>query len=225
VNWFLNSVVDHPLGLDILMSSSLEMTINEEGHGLPYDALLKVMFYLFDADYIFAQRMSNFLSSKNIIKDPITGKRIPLREVGSEFKPTLTEVAAGLRAEKPIAYGLTAQGGSKWEEFFKPRWEHYLIVGYTYDMETSKNGAEIYSSNKALVEQYFDFAEKWQDVFIEGSEKWEELTPWEPTYWKTLPVGYQLTFGCKVSPLEVTRNYDLENWLSTIRNWYSKPDE
>jgi hypothetical protein len=148
--WLLDSVVEFELPLDLLVSSVLEETLNRRGHGLPYEALIVALHELFEDGDLFAQHMSNFLSRTRAIKEPTTGKPIPRKPIGEQFSPTRLEIEVGLRGEIPINYGLTLQGGAKWEEISQPRWEQYLVAGYIQEIskETPECEAEIIAADR-----------------------------------------------------------------------------
>ena len=54
---------------------------------------------------------------------------------------------------------------------------------------------------------------------------WEELTPWQATYWKTLPHGYQVSFQCEEPPNLLWNWGDIPlRYRLVYKNiWYSAP--
>jgi hypothetical protein len=65
---------------------------------------------------------------------------------------------------------------------------------------------------------------------IPGTELWETLTPFQPTYWKTLPIGYQVRYETKIvefdesakrDPKLIEREKQAKNWCYSTRIWYT----
>ena len=222
--WFLDSVVEFELPLGLLTSPVLEETLNRRGHGLDYAEVVKTLLYLFEMGYLFAQRMSNFLSRRRVIRDSVAGKPIPRRLLGQPFTPTRGELEAGLRRKEPIDYGLTAQGGAKWESIAQPNWKHYAQIhhGDLYQ-QTSERAVEVLAMDKALGEQYLFFAKKYPDLFVLSSATWNVLTPWEATYWKRLPMGHQLQMKCHEHPSVLYQDEAFNTWYDSIKSWYTDP--
>jgi len=147
--------------------------------------------------------------------------------------------------ERGLDYGLTVQGGSRWETITQADWSHYLRVGSQGKHTRVKSGEE------TLEEQPVDLSEnavalEWY-VIVEGSDKklieesvaacaeaqgfsiimpvWEVMQPWRVNYWKTLPIGYQVTYLHQYSrskPMRPYEPYGYDPWPSYLP-WYVKP--
>ena len=222
--WFLDSVVEFELPLGLLTSPVLEETLNRKGPGLDYAGIVETLLYLFEAGYLFAQRMSNFLSRQRTIRDSTTGAPIPRRPLGKPFTPTREELEASLRHKAPMDYGLTAQGGAKWETMSQPNWERYTEFSYgDLYQQTSERAVEVLAMDKALGEQYLFFAKKYPDLFVLSSATWNVLNPWEATYWKRLPVGHQLQIKCHEYPSVLYQDEAFNTWYDSIKSWYTNP--
>ena len=94
--------------------------------------------------------------------------------------------------------------------------------------------------NKKIVEKYLAIEHFRQPFrYIPGTEIWEIVEPWKPTYWKTLPKAYGVTYQYQeghrpVSPtIPYRKSMDSDfdesedqiwDWFGkTIDNWYTRP--
>ena len=106
------------------------------------------------------------------------------------FVPTMEEVktAFARTADRYIYYGLTAQGGARWEQASAPRWDRFLDT--LRDLEEGEITATTREfAGRYLASQAYDGIE-----VVAGSEQWQELTPWPATYWKSLEIGHKVRF-------------------------------
>ncbi len=89
-------------------------------------------------------------------------------------------------------YKLTPKGGARWEEFAEADWNRY----YSFDWEGPEpEHIEIATASEQDTERAFLFLLKDQEVEpIAGTEIRTQLSPWQATYWKTLPRGFSLSF-------------------------------
>ncbi len=107
------------------------------------------------------------------------------------FVPTREEIDAALCGALDLAYGLTPQGGARWESMAQFDWSYH--VKYFAD-------AGIECTNAEMVDVYL----AWSRRSVPGSEKRRSIRHWKPTYWKSLPVGVRVRY--KESE-EETRSY------------------
>jgi len=136
---------------------------------------------------------------------------------GEAFVPTTHELRAALKRIGNLYYGLTPQGGARWEQASAPRWD--LFVDYYCNLEEGEIGA----TTPELVQRYLATQPYHGIGIAEGSEHWQELTPWPATYWKSLPVGHMVSFRC----VEQTREYSepspawVDELIQETSSWYT----
>lgn len=199
--WLLDSVVEARDSLKCLVSEDIEVAFNKQGHGLNRDELISVLDRLFQRGDLFAERKEKSVSK-------------------GFFIPTTAEIEEAFDGRLLCFYGLTSQGGARWEEVSQPHWERY-IVNYIY--AEPQEGA-IIGSDRDLVEQYDSLSQHDSDVLIvPGSKHWDVLRPWQATYWKELPVGHRLRFKYEwvERPLVSKTDPKISEWLQGIQNWYT----
>jgi len=198
--WLLDSVVESQCPLAWLVAKNVGEVLNKRDHDLNRDELMSVLNRLFRRGDLLAQRM----------------ERAVEKEV---FIPTETEIEAALNRRLDCIYGLTLQGGARWEEVSQPHWERYI-----YDsVYAEPQEGEIIGSDRALVEQYDSLIHYDSEIsVVPGSKRWDVLRPWQATYWKELPVGHRLRFKyewVKRSPERTDPK--IWEWFKDIRNWYT----
>jgi hypothetical protein len=67
-----------------------------------------------------------------------------------------------------------------------PRWDRFVTI--VEDPEAFV--AETTAMTRERIAAISDFPQSYEA--IRGSDQWDELAPWEATYWKTLPHGVRL---------------------------------
>jgi hypothetical protein len=111
---------------------------------------------------------------------------------------------------------MTARGGARWEAMAKPDWSRFLdeLTGIDPDeVEVSGPDRDRLASH---LRQYT------LSALVPGSERWEELIPWEATYWKTMPRGYRVTVAWQREAPSKVPDWDaFERW----HQWYTNPFE
>lgn len=175
--WFLDLVVRWwwPLkGLE-LEPAELEFHANKSAHHLGHVELVNILSdLLLKGDLVFSRAHSH---SEN--------------EQHAPFIPSKSEIEEALAGRDEIYYGLTNQGGRRWEMASVPNWDLFLYEASRGRKENDVRvmDYEVISSNRVLVEQWLNTEE-----IPVNSPSWEQLTPWQVTYWKTLPMGHQVKF-------------------------------
>ncbi|MBA3534134.1 MAG: hypothetical protein H0T73_19610 [Ardenticatenales bacterium] len=205
--WLLDSVVKLPYSLSLLVAENIEVIWNRQGHGLSRVELVQALNRLFQAGDLYGQGMMR----------PVTTEP-PM--------PTVAEIEAALDRRIDIVYGLTSQGGGRWEEFSRPNWNRYLFAGYS----TDPIRGNIISSSKELAEQQLIMEAAFGRLVVSESIERETLVPWEATYWKSLPVGYQIQFlyvpeerQRRPDPLQLReRLMKQSQWLQYRQGWYRR---
>ena len=205
--WILDSVLTARYPFECLAADDTESVYNKRGHGLKGIELLDTLYRLFLNRDLLAERM----------------ERVGTHFVPSDtFAPTRLEIEAALVGTLKAYYGLTPQGGTRWEAVSKPDWNRYVYAG------TSLDEGETIASDRKLVEQYEYFSRYTSNMsIIAGSEEWDVLEPWQATYWKTLPIGhrlrYRFTYGDE--PVVVPIPPLAKQFFVNIYNWYTKFEE
>jgi hypothetical protein len=199
--WLLDSVVEAWYPLVWLVSDDVEGSFNKRHHGLERDELVGVLAELFGGGDLLAKRVE-----KSVTKE--------------FFTPARAEIEAALEGRFDCLYGLTSQGGARWEEVSQPRWERY-VCGW---VSGEPQEGEIVGSDRTLVEKYDSLSHYvWDISVVADSRRWEVLQPWQATYWKTLPLGHRVRFSFEwvERPPEWKTDAMISEWLKEIHNWYT----
>jgi len=200
--WLLDSAIEGWYSIKWLVSDDIEGSFNKQNHGLNREQLISVLDHLFQRGDLLAERME---------------KLVPT----GFFIPTQTEIEDALSGRLDCSYGLTSQGGARWEEVSQPRWERYITAGVYADPQ---EGAEVIGSDRQMVEKYDSLSHQLLGVSgVPGSKHWDVLEPWQATYWKVLPRGYRVRFSYEwVEPSpDPRRDRAVTEWLKEIQNWYT----
>jgi hypothetical protein len=165
--WLLDLVVEARDRLNVLTHPEIELITNKGTHGLHFEELAEMLYRLCQQGDITTW----------------AGAR--------EVQLSLAGIKAGLSGEAKIFYGLTAQGGDKWEQYSNPNWDRYVDMGFTIDPYEG----EIIATTHELVEKSLSYQPAFANLIQNGSEAWDVLSPWQATYWKTLPIGHRVKFA------------------------------
>jgi hypothetical protein len=145
--------------------------------------------------------------------------------VNRGFIPSKSEIDLAIYQKINLFYFLTSQGGNKWESVSHPNWNFYLSG---YDGCSSCADRKLLEAYLALY-HLIDHGNS-RAYIIPGTESWETLTPFQPTYWKTLPIGYQVRYETKIvefdesakrDPKLIERDKQAKNWCYSTRIWYT----
>lgn len=199
--WLLDSVVESLDSLAMLVSKDIETAFNKRSHGLTRDQLLNVLERLFLGGDLLAHRMEK------------SGPK-------EFFIPTRTEIEEAFSGRVLCFYGLTSQGGARWEQVSQPHWDRYIRAS----VYAEPRDGEVIGSDLDLVEQYDSLSRYDSDIsVVPGSEHWDVLRPWQATYWKELPVGHRLSYKYEWvgRPPEQRTDPKIAAWFKEIHNWYT----
>lgn len=194
--WLLDSVVEAWCPLVWLVSEDIEGAFNKRNHGLKRGELVTVLDRLFQRGDLLA------------------------KQIESEFVPAQADIEEALDGRRDCLYGLTSQGGVRWEEVSHPQWERYITACVYADPQDG----EIVGSDRALVEKYDSLSHyAWDISVVADSRRWDVLQPWQATYWKTLPLGHRVRFSYDwvQRPPEWKTNAAISEWLKEINSWYT----
>lgn len=203
--WFLDLVIRYWWPLYGLDAADIESEANKPSHNLSHAEVVDVLHHLFLSGDLTAYRLEKFGA-----------------EPSPHFVPTPSEIELGLVGEDNIFFGLTAQGGTRWEAASKPNWGIFI-----HNFSRGQNYA-IISADRGIVQQ-------WLETEIQPivSSEWSILTPWQATYWKPLPTGHQLSYKRKNSSGKSQRRHHLreiqqkeelrEKLEANLDKWYTNP--
>lgn len=112
--------------------------------------------------------------------------------------------------------GLTQRGGAVWEKAVNPDWQQFHVFrdGEEEGCVVLEAGTEEYLSR--LFTMYEEYCPP-----IKAPGDPIHLRPWQATYWKTLPVGFRLTYqGIELTPDEITQ--ELKTRLTVVRSGWRR---
>ena len=92
-------------------------------------------------------------------------------------------------------YGLTPQGGMRWEQFSKADWSRY----HSWEWDDEGEGVlEIAALTSETAERASRYVGPFNElrIFVETLER-RTLQPWMATYWKSFEVGHAVRFKCE----------------------------
>lgn len=176
--WILNSAVEDKYPLAWLVDPELAMKYNRRTHGMDSLAVLDVLEHLFAEELLDAEARTNCDDGRSLG----SLSREQIRQSLDEDAPGKLNYAH---------YGLTLNGGAAWEAFARPRWEDFLLE--ERDDEDSSIWHVTCADRRRLA--YYRSA-------LSTHEKNEapvrapiiEIGAWSPTYWKTLPNGFRVSY-------------------------------
>ena len=90
---------------------------------------------------------------------------------------------------------LTSEGGRVWEAFAAPRWDVYISELYGFDESLSQDIGELICTNRRRLQWYFESGYPSLYQIDPGRVWWDQLEPWQATYWKILPTAHRMRFG------------------------------
>jgi hypothetical protein len=200
--WLLDSVVEAWYPLKWLASDEVELAFNRRRHGLSRDELTGALERLFEGGDLLAGRMEKSMLQQE------------------SFVPARAEIEQALAGQLDISYGLTPQGGARWEAVSRPEWQRYLRAC----LFTDPDEGEIVGSDRLLVEKFDSLSHyAWNISVVAGSKRWDVQQPWQATYWKELPAAHRVRFSFRwVDASPATRtDPQARAWLAQIKEWYT----
>ena len=213
--WFLDTAVEEVIGFSWIVPNEQygDLGINRAPLNLTVAEITDVLYGLFQKGDLLA----------------ITSSETPLYKledfINRGFIPSKSEIESAIHQEINLGYFLTIQGGEKWESFSQPNWNLYW-EGY---------GNFLSGADRKLLETYLALYHlidhgNTRESIIPGTELWETLTPWQVTYWKKLPVGYQVRYesrsvefdeSAKRDPKLIELEKQAKSWCRSTRIWYT----
>lgn len=156
--WLLESASKARIPFRYLFHPELPLVLNKPGHHLDELEVLDALERLLDRGDLICERDSRGV-----------------------HRPTRAELAQALAytRERPrdgLCYGLTAQGGARWEALARVDWSAYVQVGH----------GEITGVDRARVER----------ALPPGvAAEWDRLEPWPVSPWRTLTAAHRARFA------------------------------
>jgi hypothetical protein len=149
---------------------------------------------------------------------------------------TMPEIQAVLDGKLRASYELTFQGGAHWEATSHADWNRY----FQWDdynnrfVESELFECESIGINRQLIEDLLNIYcyLPGHAIPIVGTEIWDLLEPWQPTYWKMLPRAYRVRYQAREIVPHMNSNTPLDwyeaheqakKWYSEIIQWYTDP--
>lgn len=148
---------------------------------------------------------------------------------------TIAEIQAHLDGKLRASYELTTQGGTRWESVAHADWNRYFIWHENDEIEGGLFEWELIGVDRQLIESILSNSGYiYSDFPVPGTEVWDVLELWQPTYWKTLPLAHRVRYQakeCKVanirskSPPDWYEAYEqAQEWYAGIKTWYTDPE-
>ena len=147
---------------------------------------------------------------------------------------TKTGVQDCLNGQLEVNYYLTPSGGAYWESIAYPNWDKFLKLD---SLENPREG-KVIGARREIIEELLAL-NLLRGLYkqIPGTEVWKVMEPWEATYWKTLPKGYEVVYQTQQNQLVldllhkeesvpaefVKRDQEATQLYHNMRKWYSDP--
>jgi hypothetical protein len=194
--WLLEVAVRHRVAMDGLLPPAppdsdafldhFALVFNRMPHGLNPAELEEALHGLFSEGLLLAWN----------------GTRSAFDPDPEGFTPTREQIRTALAprahdADTPLLYyGLSAAGGERWEHFARPDWTRFVYheEGPHPLRRRDRLEVQLISQNRALVTAKWEADRDAYRIADGGTFQEEALRPWDATYWKRLPEGWQIQY-------------------------------
>lgn len=164
--------------------------------------------------------------------------RVFTHKTDSEGTPnivlTMPEIQAVLDGKLRASYELTSHGGAHWEFIAHADWNKYVQWdNYNNFVEGEIFECELVGISRKLMEDLLQIdCDLFQSIHIAGTEIWDTIEPWQPTYWKILPRANRIRYqaGERVRKMDsdmplswYERREQAQKRYSEIKEWYTDP--
>lgn len=148
---------------------------------------------------------------------------------------TMPEIQAVLDGKLRASYELTSQGGAYWEAIAHADWNRYFQWDdYNEFVKDKLFECELISTNQQLIQELLNIHcyLPGHAIHIAGTEIWDILEPWRPTYWKMLPRAYRVRYQAREivpnissdTPLDWYEVHEqVQKWYLETIQWYTDP--
>jgi len=121
-------------------------------------------------------------------------------------------------------YELTPAGGAAWEDFARPNWDLF-IEGVGTQIDDSPDYVEppcpsrgyAICPTRRMIERYIAVAHHIGNEIDMASLRWDIVSPWKATYWKTLPTAIRARYKM------IFRNAEDQGWPSLSSEVFDLP--
>lgn len=213
--WLLQTAVKYfvPLTLLAMSDEAIYWQFYHSSHHMTRDELLQTLWALFERGDLIADH-------------ELLGEHVPTREqISAALVPPVRQpnggVAWGTGPDAPLSYGLSPAGAARWERLAKPDWARYFAMeGFE---EHEQECREVVAGSRNHLDELLQHSRGlWGREIDAGSLELDVVTPWEATYWKTLPAGYRARFSDRYEQvtdfaLDPTPEYRQRVW--DLRRW------
>lgn len=210
--WLLTAVCEAPAPVSWLAAMNRDEVFNLPVLGCTGRELVASLERLVAAELIYIERVSNPLGGQSA--EAMRARLAPSR---SQFVDHLTEEARIGRFSH--YYGLTAKGGERWETLARPEWNRF--VNRWSDPSTGQG--EITAQERFLAERWMEALPYLSQGTTITSITRRVIEPWQATYWKSLPRGFEVTY--QIHGGESSRYEVLPGWVQDLQtdasDWYS----
>ncbi|GMU09689.1 hypothetical protein ASNO1_59430 [Corallococcus caeni] len=188
--------------LAVLGSPDIEIIINRRTHGLEARELAPMLASLCEAGLIEVKHHDSGVRARS------------LPEIESAF--AVSSCRPGRYSG--FWYTLTPEGGALWESLTRPDWSRYCKGEWGKEQTCLKAG----SHERLEAELTWQATDPWSER-VSGSEVWTVVRPWEATYWKTLPEGFEVRYR-RIDKKYLACNLQAARRPVPPPPWYDKPE-
>ncbi|WP_147445370.1 hypothetical protein [Corallococcus aberystwythensis] len=201
--WFLDAVVESRENLAVLGSLDIEVITNRRTHGLEARELAPMLASLCEAGLI------------EVTREDSDGRARSLPEIESAF--AMSQCKPGHYSG--FWYGLTSEGGAAWESMTRADWSRYS-KGWSDGEEHCLEAG----GHELAEEEFARWSSQPSRVLVPGSAVWKVMQPWSATYWKTVPLGFQVRYWAKRGKWDGVAEWIWERRHPVQRPWYEQPE-
>lgn len=227
--WFLDVAIEMSIGICwIVPDIRGNLAINKRPLPLSLLEMAEVLHKLFQKGYLLASHSCEetsvgFTPNKSEIREAL--------ELASQ--PIVDDF--GEKYFNSFSFFVTKAGGKSWESVSLPKWSQYIL-----HYSDKNNISTIYGSDKSVIEKIIEVehllnfdGDGYHIEPIKSTVKWDTIKPWHPTYWKTLPSGYRVSYQFKTAycgeyldVLNQSKEFinlkeELEIWCNDLKKWYT----
>jgi hypothetical protein len=228
--WFLDTAISELIGFSWIVPDEKYggLAINRSPLPLSMDEINKTLYNLFQNEMLLAIRPDDMI---NAMEAKTTRSECYKVFLNKGFAPCHQEIDLALKQEagKSLSYFLTEKGGELWEYYSYPQWDKYRFWAGNRKRYTLRCSSYQLALKLLKNQHLLDFGCVY--IFpVMDTVKWKFCTPWQPTYWKTLPYGYEIRYQVKIvntnteeneSEEIIEKRQQAEKWNEEIENWYS----
>jgi hypothetical protein len=210
-------VPDDGNGGAFILDNSTCSTINE---------IAESLYRLFQEGYLLAIYSSDLSEVYTDASDSFDADIL----LSQGFTPSFLQINSALKQEENLFYFLTSKGGKLWESVSYPKWDQYYFSAGNGQKHLLQCHSRKLAEELLKIQHLLDFGRSYHVPIIE-TVKWNFLTPWQPTYWKTLSSGYEINYQVTCIDVDMIENEDkelmerrkqAEKWVKDKKKWYTK---